>query len=452
MQRHLGDDTLRCLMDRGQIVSVLDENELPYGCAVDIGTTTVVVYLVNLLTGAVEDHRAELNNQRGFGADVISRIQAVSEQPDGSPVLQQAIVSQLDRMVADLFGAHGLPLSSLVELSAVGNTTMLHLLLGIDPASIAVAPFTPVFTQSLSYPLHQLGFNCSANGRIVLSRSIASYVGADISAGIYATAFTRQSEPVLFLDIGTNGEIVLWDGVRLYCCSSAAGPAFEGASILHGTGGVSGAISSVSVVTSPDGAIALGYETIDQGAPIGICGSGIIDATAILLNLGLMDETGAMISPMDDSQGLIVRTEHGTALSIVASDERPVYLTQKDIREIQLAKAAIAAGIRTLLAESGVALADLSSIIIAGGFGSYIDVRHAQSIGLLPPVPTSIMIFAGNAAGKGAVLTLIDPVARESMDRIAQKARYIELSNSAVFMEYYIDEMSFPSGAGDESD
>lgn len=444
LQQQMGHPALRCLMDQGKAVSLLDPKENAFGCAIDIGTTTVVVYLVELLSGSVVGHRAALNAQKRYGADVISRIEAVSKQPKGSELLQQTIIRQLDQMAAELCKSQGIPEDSLVELCAVGNTTMLHLLLGVDPATIAVAPFTPVFTESLSCPVSQLGFKHISDTNITLPASIASYVGADITAGVFASGITRQTEPVLFLDIGTNGEIALWDGAQLYCCSSAAGPAFEGASILHGTGGITGAVSSVSWIRDDQGEVRVSYQTIEGGDPVGICGSGIIDATATLLELGLVDDTGAMLDSQEDRSQLIINTPTGNAFSIVASEEHPVFLTHKDVREVQLAKAAIAAGVRTLLHESGLSLEDLSAVVIAGGFGSYIDIGKAQRIGLLPPVAPALIKSVGNAAGQGAVLNLLDPTAKDAMEQIIHQARYIELSSSPQFMEYYIDEMTFP--------
>jgi uncharacterized 2Fe-2S/4Fe-4S cluster protein (DUF4445 family) len=445
LQRTIGHTAIRCLMDQGKAVSVLDPKGTAYGLAIDIGTTTVVVYLVELLGGAVVDHRAALNDQKRYGADVISRIEAVAGQPKGSLLLQQTIVRQLDRMAAELCQVHSIPADSLIELCAVGNTTMLHLLLGVDPASIAVAPFTPVFTESLSCPVSQLGFTHISDTTLCVPGSIASYVGADITSGVFASGITRQTKPVLFLDIGTNGEIALWDGAQLHCCSSAAGPAFEGASILHGTGGVTGAVSSVRWVKDDQGKPRILYQTIGESLPIGICGSGIIDATAALLELGLVDDTGAMLDARDDCSQLIIATPTGNAFSIVSATDHPVYLTHKDVREVQLAKAAIAAGIRTLLHESGLSLENLCAVVIAGGFGSYIDIGKAQRIGLLPPVDPAIISSVGNAAGKGAVLSLLDPKAYEAMEQIIHQARYTELSSSPQFMEYYIDEMTFPT-------
>jgi uncharacterized 2Fe-2S/4Fe-4S cluster protein (DUF4445 family) len=443
VQRHMQESTLRCLTDSGKLLHLLADETAIYGCAVDIGTTTVVVYLVNLITGEVIDHCSQLNKQQRFGADVISRIQAVSQLPEGNWEIQKVLLSQLERMIKDVM-QHSAPAgASLIEISLVGNTTMLHLLLGIDPASLSVTPFTPVFTQGLAFQASDLGFKAFPTAKISLSPSIASYVGADITAGLYATGCTLSCDPVLFLDIGTNGELALWDGERLYCCSSAAGPAFEGASILFGTGGIEGAISSVEVEMSKEGKPVITCQTIEGAKPIGICGSGIIDVMASLIQLKLIDDTGMMVSPEEDSLGLLFKSEQGIALDLVRSEELSLYFTQKDVREVQLAKAAIAAGIKTLFKESNLTLEKVSKMIIAGGFGNYINVENAQKIGLLPSIPLQKIESVGNAAGKGAVLTLVDPKAQQSMENIVSKSCYIELSTSPVFMDYYIDEMSF---------
>jgi uncharacterized 2Fe-2S/4Fe-4S cluster protein (DUF4445 family) len=345
-------------------------------------------------------------------------------------------------MIRDLLAAHKLDPSLLVRISIVGNTTMMHLLLGIDPSGIAAAPFIPIATHAMEFPAVEIGFTSCTAATIEIPGSVASYVGADITAGIYACACTAQPKPVLFLDIGTNGEMAVWTGERIVCCSSAAGPAFEGASIHHGTGGIEGAISKLVPTAGPDGDRAIRWETIGNSAPVGICGSGIIDAVAILLDMGLVDETGAMSDPDSD---LIIDTPQGPALNIVASHSDPVYLTHKDVREVQLAKAAVAAGVHTLLEYCNLGIEDLSEVVIAGGFGSYIDIDHAQRIGLIVPVDRNIIKSVGNAAGKGAVMMLLDPESHDRIDAIARGSHYIELSGSAVFMEHYIDQMAFES-------
>lgn len=431
---------LRCLFDNGQAVRPLGKDEEPFGCAVDIGTTTVAAYLVNLLTGEVAAHRAELNAQGRYGADVISRIRRASES--GVSALQKPVVQQIDRMAADLCTDLQVPLETLHEICFAGNTAMMHLLLGCDPSGIAAAPYIPVFTRPLSVELSQLGFTRCAHVSGKLLGAVSSYIGSDITAGVYASEITSSQEPAMLIDIGTNGEIVLWDGSTLYCCSSAAGPALEGATILHGTGGIAGAVCSVTG-NKQEGR--LSWKTIGSRPPRGICGSGIIDAMALLLDFALVDETGAMVSPEEDSSGLIIATDHGPALAVVDDPEHPVSVTDRDVREIQLAKAAIAAGIATLLAESGLQPRKISRIVLAGGFGNYIHIPSALRIGLLPGEFSGRIETGGNTSGKGAAESLLDRSAAQELERIRSGAVYIELSGSKTFQQRYIEEMLFPA-------
>lgn len=416
-----------------------DRNSRTYGCAIDIGTTTIVVYLARLDTGEILDHRPAMNSQRVYGGDVISRIQYASEHPNGLAVLQRTIVSQLDGMMNDLLAAHAIAEDRLVEIVAVGNPTMIHFLAGADPAGIACAPFIPSFTAPREYGAAELGFGSTPSATVVLPGFVSAYVGSDITVGLHTTGITRKQDPVLYIDIGTNGEIVLWDGFVLRCCSAAAGPAFEGASIRQGMGAVGGAVDHIWKDPDREG---LGCSTIAGESPAGICGSGIMDAMALLLELGLVDETGAMMDPADDERHLLVEGPDGPALRI--ADE--VFFTNRDVREVQLAKAAIAAGVDLLLIESGLETSQLSSVVIAGGFGSYITVQSALRIGLLPAVSESIVVSGGNCAGKGALSVLLEQGADSDTEAMRTQARYIELSTSSVFQELYVAHMLFSDG------
>ncbi|MHC1693631.1 MAG: ASKHA domain-containing protein [Sphaerochaetaceae bacterium] len=411
-----------------------------FGWAVDIGTTTVVVYLVDLTTKAILDNRCALNLQQAFGADVISRIQYAQRGARDLVRLQQTIVGQLDRMMADLCKAHAVSPGHLVKATAVGNPTMLHLLLGVDPSGIARAPFIPAFTAQKQVSLGALGFRTAPQADLYLPGSVSAYVGSDITAGIQTTSMVGQEKPILYIDIGTNGEIALWDGETLHCCSSAAGPAFEGASISQGLGAVDGAIDHLWL---QDGN-RLAFSTLGGRAPIGLCGSGIIDVMALMLDLGLVDSTGSMRPVADDTTGLLFSGPSGPCVRICPT----VVFTHRDVREVQLAKAAIAAGIQTLLHESGLTDDRLSSLLIAGGFGAFIDTTRAQSIGLLPQVDPDLIHVVGNAAGKGAIAALLSASDAEQIEYIRSHARYHELSSSPLFQELYIEQMFFPTGEG----
>ena len=407
-----------------------------YGCAIDIGTTTVVVYLVRLDTQEIVDYRSRMNPQRAYGGDVISRIQFTEEHAKGLSTLQGSIVQQLSTMIDELLSSHKVPHQNLVEIVAVGNPTMLHLLVGADPAGIACAPFTPAFVEPKELEAASIGFKTHAT--LVLPGSVSAYIGSDITVGVLATGFMENNKPVLYIDIGTNGEIVLWDGKKLYCCSSAAGPAFEGASIRQGLGAIPGAVDRIW--QSEDGSVA---STTIGGKPAkGICGSAIIDVMALLLETGLVDETGAMDEDHPLAETHLVESPDGNALRITEG----VSFTNRDVREVQLAKAAIAAGAEILLMEAGLQISDLDAVIIAGGFGSYIDSKNAQRIGLLPAVPIEKIATAGNAAGKGALAVLMHAGAAEQVEKIRQRAHYIELSSSLAFQERYVEHMFFGEG------
>jgi len=406
-----------------------------YGCAIDIGTTTVVVFLVRLDIHQVLDHRSAMNSQRAYGGDVISRIQYTSEHDQGLHLLQTEIVKQLDAMIASLLRDHDIAGEALSSIVAVGNPTMIHLLVGADPAGIACAPFTPAFVEPRSMAAEELGFSYVPQARLILPGAVSAYVGSDITVGLYSSQIIEAGKVVLYLDIGTNGEIVLWDGSTLYSCSSAAGPAFEGASIRQGMGAIPGAIDRIW--QSEDGSIL--HTTIAGRNARGICGSAIIDAMALLLAIQLVDDTGAMQGDHPDADSLLIDTPDGKALKLTDT----VSFTSRDVREVQLAKAAIAAGADVLLKEAGLSSDDLDMVVIAGGFGSYIDIAHAKRIGLLPSVSTEKIVTVGNAAGKGALAVLMHHAAAEEVERLRRETRYLELSSSLEFQQRYVDHMYF---------
>ena len=312
---------------------------------------------------------------------------------------------------------------------------MQHIAAGIDPSSIANAPFIAPTLFGDERKATDIGLLENPKAIVYFAPCFASYVGGDIACGMIATRLDRCEETALFVDIGTNGEIGLSTKNGLYFCSAAAGPALEGAHIECGMSGVSGAVSEISVL---DGTI--DYQTIGDSSPVGICGSGIIDAVAVMLETGLLDETGCIADESDDHPTLLGEDEEGDPVFQITEN---VYMTGKDIREVQLAKAAICAGIRTLLEEAGIDTDDVDKVVIAGGFGSHIRKESACRIGLIPPELLKKISFAGNTAGAGAVAILLSNEAKDQADRIREKATYLELSQNAKFMEQYIEEMMF---------
>lgn len=368
-----------------------------YGMAVDIGTTTVAAYLYRFPEGALEQSCCYPNPQSAFGGDVISRIEYASR--GGLPKLQQRIRS-LIRQIQERFGKR------LEKIVITGNTTMLHLLSGLDPAPLAAAPFRP---QSLFGTWHE---------NVYLPPCISAYVGADITCAILASGMMHHS-CALLADIGTNGEIAFWDGKQILCCSTAAGPVFEGAGISQGMIAAEGAISKVSY---QNGTYA--YETIGDKEPAGVCGTGLIDMAACMLQAGVLEESGFL--------------EKDTEIG-----DSGVYISKADIRQVQLAKAAVRGGIETILKKAGRSLEEIEAFYLCGGFGSYLRYDSCVEIGLVPPGLSKRVRVIGNAAGMGAGMILLSETCRLQAEEIAHTARTVELSSDPLFMELYCDNMIF---------
>lgn len=402
------------------------------GLAVDIGTTTVAAYLLDMVTGDIIASAGVDNPQNEFGADVISRIEhALAGEGDK---LKSRILSAIDNLAHRLLkeSKRNEPIS---EGVLVGNTAMLYFLTGETPATIASAPFIPSRYFGETVTAGKLGLkslNDSTN--IYLARSISAFVGADITAAIYSTALHKKENTAILIDIGTNGEMALKAGDKIYCCSTAAGPAFEGVGISCGCQAVGGAIN---YVYEKDGVVA--YKTIGDAPAVGLCGTGLIDAASVLLQLGLIDETGRIDE--DRAKELSMLKKGEDYIGIVIAEK--AVLTQKDIRQLQLAKAALRAGIKALLHSAGLFEESLDECIIAGGFGSYIDIKSACNIGLLPKCIENKASAVGNAAGAGAGVFLLSKNARAVSETLTKEAISLSLSTDPFFMESYIDSMCF---------
>jgi uncharacterized 2Fe-2S/4Fe-4S cluster protein (DUF4445 family) len=334
-------------------------------------------------------------------------------------------------------------------MSVAGNTTMMHLFTGLPPQHIAAAPFIPVALEPFRVPARDLGLDIAPSGWVYLVPGISAYIGADITAAALACNMAWEEPLSLLIDIGTNGEIMLGNKNGLLSCSTAAGPAFEGATIRDGVGGIAGAVNTVFLHSD-----SLKYTTIRDEAPVGICGSGIVDTISSLLYAGIIDETGriAEADEVKDDKGkkLLSRltTHNDAAAFLLVEAEKTAHgdsilLTQRDIREVQNAKASIGAGITTLIKEMGKTADDVERVFLAGGFGSYIDKHHAIHIGLIPEVLENRIKVVGNAAGSGAIMSLLSREKDQECGEIVGKTRYIELSSSQAFMEDYIDNMTF---------
>jgi uncharacterized 2Fe-2S/4Fe-4S cluster protein (DUF4445 family) len=385
-----------------------------YGLAVDVGTTTVVVFLEDLKNHRNLGSRSFPNPQHTFGADVISRIHFCREKIDGTAILQQWIIEGITSNALSLCQLAGVDPDSIGRIAVAGNTTMLHLIKGVNPESLSVYPFTPVFLEQQKIKGIIGTFSQTVTE---LLPSLSSYVGADIVAGFAAVSLNGTDEWKLFLDIGTNGEIVLWNGNRIFACATAAGPAFEGARITCGMPGVDGAICAVN----PDGSL----ETIGNRQPVGLCGSGLVDAVARFLESGIVDPGGFMERPME------------------VSDKSGVTLDPQDIRELQLAKGAIAAGVEILMTEAGIGVDDIGQVYLAGGFGYALHHWSAARIGLMPRGLETKLIRAGNTAGLGARLWLHSSDFREYVGDLATRMTYVELSEHPDFNDQFVMNMRF---------
>ncbi|MDA8211781.1 MAG: ASKHA domain-containing protein [Clostridia bacterium] len=423
-----------------QITSVVVDNELItlekgnttpelYGIAVDIGTTTVAGYLVDLRKGKVILSASATNRQRTYGADVISRITYTVENPGGLRDTKQAVVQTIDAVVQELLDKRGVSRNCIYVLTLIGNTVMSHLLLGVSPVGVASAPFIPAFSRGLKGNTDFLGLNnLPPYTRFFLLPNVAGYVGSDTVGVMLSTGIYQGSGTVLAVDIGTNGEIVLGSGNRMLTCSTAAGPAFEGACISQGMRAEPGAISKVAI----DDDVRL--EVIGGAEPVGICGSGLLDAVSELIRLGVLKGNGRIKAPADCPpdlpeavQSRIRQTDKGYRF-VLAEGVQEVAITQKDINELQLAKGAIRAGIDVLLDEMGLTYSGIDEILLAGAFGSNLRPESLKGIGMLPDIDLGRIKAVGNAAGAGAVRALLSRKQLELATELAQKAEHVELS------------------------
>ena len=412
-----------------------------YGLAVDIGTTTVVGYLTDLRTGKVLAVDSMMNPQVTYGEDVMSRITYAMQNPEGLEQLNRKIIDGINEILKNVCDQAGIKPEEVSEVTIVGNTAMHHIFLKIEPKYLSLAPYVPALHKSYDVKARDLGLNISKGGYVHVLPIEAGWVGADNVAVLIATEPYKRDEMCLVIDIGTNGEIVLGNKERLISCSAAAGPALEGAHIKHGMRAATGAIERIRIdpeTFEPE------YKTIGNAPPRGICGSGIIDAAAELYRVGIVKKNGRFNLDLDTPR---VRVADGQPEYVIAwANEtaigHDIVITQKDIREIQLAKGAMCAGAHILMKEMGVESVD--RVIVAGAFGNYIDKISALIIGLVPDVPVDRIESVGNAAGVGARLALISKEKRREANEIARKVEHIKLAVHPDFEREFSMAMYFP--------
>jgi uncharacterized 2Fe-2S/4Fe-4S cluster protein (DUF4445 family) len=413
-----------------------------YGVALDVGTTTLAAALVDLSNSATLATSARLNPQTRLGDDVISRIELTRQDPARTTELHRLLIDETNRMLAELAASARIDPAYIYEMTVAGNSVMQHLFLNISPAHLGVMPFPLAIKDAVTVRPHELGLALAPAGQVWVFPHIAGFVGGDTVAGILASEMYQADETQLLIDIGTNGEIVMGNRHRLVAASTAAGPAFEGARISQGMRGSAGAIEEVTRHADD-----IAVNVIGNVLPRGICGSGLIDAVAQLRRVGLLDETGLLAAiedaPVTVSEKISARLEAGgQGPQFRLTPE--VALTQRDIREVQLGKGAIAAGVSILAGELGFKEQELSAVFMAGGFGNFIRRQNALAIGLVPRVLPERVRYIGNAALAGAKLALLSGAVKQLVRAIARSTGSVELSLHPRFQELFADSMMFP--------
>ncbi|MHC4432276.1 MAG: ASKHA domain-containing protein [Planctomycetota bacterium] len=422
--------------------------EAIFGLAVDLGTTTVVAKLIDMRAGRSLATEAALNPQTRFGDDVVSRI-AYAETSEQASDLHRAAIDCINDLIAKLCQTMAVSAEEIYEACIVGNTTMSHIFLELPVTQLGRAPYEAFSLEAHDLAAGDSALKINSAGNIRTVENIAGFVGSDTVAGALATDMDCAEETTLIVDIGTNGEIVLAAKDELYAASCAAGPAFEGARITCGGRAADGAVEAV--VAGDDD---IDLDIIGNCVPRSMCGSGLIDAIAVLLDFGIIDRTGRFADRQELKERLpsrvfsrIIEYEGQPAFCLVTAEdesERPVVLSQKDIRESQLAKAAIRAGIRLLQQKMGIEDRDIARILLAGAFGNYINPRSALRIGLLPEVGAERIHFVGNAASVGAQMILVCRRSRNRAGELARKIEYVETAHQGSFQDVFADSLLFP--------
>lgn len=434
---------------RQQVLAVErgDTAGMKFGLAIDIGTTSVVTTLLELDSGEQLATVSSLNPQAVFGGDLMSRIAFAQFNPGNLRKLQTRIVGLLNQHIGEICRESGVLPKWIYKVVVVGNTCMHHILLGIDPSHVGLAPYAPVMRHAVALPARELFLKLAPEARVCLLPIVAGFVGADAVAVTLATRLYESAEVRIAVDIGTNGEVILGSRDRLWACSAPAGPAFEGAQIRHGMRGALGAIDRASVDDD------IHVHTIGETDALGVCGSGLLDLVAGLLDAGVIDWTGLIQVEARDALPLKLRERvgrRGEERQIVilrpgeAGARQEIVLTQDDVRQVQLAKGAIASGVAMLQHVAGIPRERIAELMLAGGFGNYISIRSAVRIGLIPPLPEEKIRYVGNAASLGAQLCLLSETERERAEYLAARIEHVSLAAHPDFEAIFVDAMNFP--------
>ncbi|MEE9585068.1 MAG: ASKHA domain-containing protein, partial [Candidatus Brocadiales bacterium] len=417
-----------------------------FGAAVDVGTTTVVVQLIDLSAHRTIDAEATYNSQMKWGEDYIQRIIYATER--GSPdEMQKTIVNDINELISTLTLRNGLRPEDISAICCSGNTAMMHFLLRLDPALIRKEPYIPTANSIPHLRARQLGININQKGTLYCLPSVAAYVGGDITGGAAAIGLDKQEALSLFIDLGTNGEVALGNKDWLVCCSSSAGPAFEGSGVKHGMRAASGAIERLQI--SED--FSVRYKVIGDRKPRGICGSGLLDTIAALLRSGAVNKSGKLVK---GSTPRVRETEEGCEFLLAEGEKTAtgadIVITQADIENLIRSKAAVYAAVSTLIDSMDLNITDIDRVYLAGGFGNYLDIDNTITIGMLPEMPPHKICFIGNSSLAGARLSLLSKEAFGRVREIASKMTYFDLMGNPAFMDKFISANFLPHTNPDE--
>jgi len=407
-----------------------DTTEFLYGVAIDIGTTTVVAALIDMNNGEELATASRINPQKKFGLDVLTRITYELEHPEGSKEeLQKTIVEAINEMVEELCSEGKVKKENIYEISIAANCTMMHFLLGVDATSIGKSPYAPIFTKAKNISASDLGIKAAKCARVYCLPSVSSYIGADIVAGAYVCELHKAEEKILFIDIGTNGEIVLSKGGRLLSCSCAAGPALEGMNISSGMRAAEGAVEGVEITEN-----GIDLKVIGEEDPIGICGSGILAVVKELLRTGIVKNNGAFIKKEQleesDYRYKMIQLNGNKREFILKGTPEQLLITQGDVRQVQLAKGALLSGFYALLKQAKIDMGELDKVMIAGQFGAHLPADSLVGTGILPEEVKNKLVYVGNSSKTGAYMALMSVKVKKEIEELAGEMEYMELGAS----------------------
>lgn len=434
------------LARRGPVLEVVDvqagdTSQNNFGVAIDIGTTTVVTCLMELGSSKVIDSEAIYNSQMKYGEDYIQRIIYVI-QNNALEEMQRTIISDINKTILTLVERHGIDLKDITSLVCAGNTAMIHFLLRLDPENIRKEPYLPTANFISPFRASQIGIEINPRGILYALPSVSAYVGADLTSGAAAIRLDKEEMPCLFIDIGTNGEVVLGNKEWMVCCSASAGPAFEGSGVHHGMRAAKGAVEIFHITKDYE----VNYTTIGNVPPKGVCGSGLLDCIAEMMRCGIIDRSGNFqkdiksdrLRKKDDEYEFVLVKKGETGI------DSDIVITQADIANLIRSKGAIYAAVSILVESMGLSTNDLHSIYLAGGFGNYLNVRNAITIGMLPDIPTSQIKFVGNTSLIGAKMVLISEDAFETVQKIATQMTYFDMMGNPKYMEAFMSANFLP--------